>query len=63
MDDEDGCVVFSLYKAEIPEILIHPQLSKLSRDGWCCQVYITEEGDLEVIAQEVQDVLKNLSPW
>lgn len=33
MDDEDKCEVLSLYKAGIPGILIHPQLSKLSPGG------------------------------
>lgn len=45
-----------LYMEEIPEILIHPQLSKHSPGGWCGQVYITAKGDLEVFAQEILNV-------
>lgn len=53
MDDEGGCEVYSLYMAGIPEILIHPHLSKLSPGGWCGQVYKTAEGDVNFISQEV----------
>lgn len=31
-----------------------PNCSKLSPGGWCSQVYITAEGDLDVIFQEVR---------